>query len=108
MMQRSYVLTDRGSPVREADANVWGRWVKTHDRMLLCSTVPDRGIINTVFLAYDINEEYGHPPVLYITTVFGGALHNREWRWGTRQEATQGHWSVVRQVEVVPGSGLFL
>ncbi len=52
--------------------------------------------VSTVFLGLDHNHTGKGPPLLFETMVFGGPLHDEQWRYCTWEEAEAGHKAAVK------------
>jgi hypothetical protein len=52
--------------------------------------------VSTVFLGID--HGFGGKPLLFETMVFGGRLNGYQCRYGTYDEAVEGHWDTVDDV----------
>ena len=68
------------------------------DRNVAKTRLPDGVNISTVFLGINRQWERG-PPILYETMVFGGQHDEYTERYHTREEAINGHKSVVKMVK---------
>ena len=51
--------------------------------------------VSTIFMGFDLNFYEPGAPLLFETCVFGGALDRTIWRYGTWEEAEQGHRALV-------------
>ena len=103
----SYIL-DGHTPIPEADIRKWGRWFATAERHVARDKIGEADV-STVFLGLDHNFTGGGSPVLFETMIFGGPLHESQWRYCTWEEAEIGHQAacaLARSGE--PGARKFL
>ena len=98
-MGDKYILKDH-KPILEPDLMKWGAWFETADRIVAKTEIvneKDEIRISTVFLGLDHSFGEGKP-LLFETMVFGGKLDGEMDRYGTWEEAEQGHKNMVEKV----------
>jgi len=83
----------------EADFIEWQRQACGRHRVdrTVVSKKPEI-IVATYFLGHD-DEPSIAPPRPWETSICGGLLHGRDWRYATFGEAKQGHWRAVDLVK---------
>lgn len=106
------ILDANGKVVLEPDLIKWAQWKEANDAACRVAdtqfTHPDSGAtirVSTVFLGLDHGMHYDKNPLWFETMVFGGTLNERQWRYETWAQASEGHKSAVSEVkkaEVVP------
>ncbi len=90
----NYILDEHGGPQLEPDIMTWSQWFETADRTVARTQIGDV-VVSTVFLGFDHNFGADGPPLLFETMVFGGALDEKQQRYRTRDEASEGHQIMV-------------
>ena len=98
--QLYYILDAAGEPIAIDDVLEWSRWFHLADRHVSFTTIkPDEIQVSTVFLG--LNHRFvdrGDRPLLWETLVFGGPLDGEMDRYATRDEAVEGHQTIVARV----------
>ena len=109
-----YILDADGHPVLEPDLLKWAEWLETADRTVaLDRFIGDAGAadvrVSTVFLGLDhsfpLSPGPSYAPILFETMVFGGEHDGYQERYGTRDEALEGHRAVVDMVRAALADG---
>jgi len=94
----TYIL-DGHTPVRCNNLEVWEKFLEGGTRKVALDE-PVPGVrVSTIFLALDHNflmED--HPPILFETMVFGGALNHFQERYCSWDEAELGHQAILANV----------
>jgi hypothetical protein len=94
----TYIL-DGHTPVRCDDMDVWEKFLAGGSRHVGYDHVTPEVYVSTIFLALDHNFMWeDHPPILFETMVFGGAMSNFQERYCTWDEAERGHLAILAQV----------
>lgn len=94
-----YILNDLGNPVA-VDENQWSEWVMTEfqSKGLVGRTVIDGVMVETRFLAAAFDDR-PHWPLLWQTTVSGGALSGKSFQCsGSREQAEAMHDQTIKAV----------
>jgi hypothetical protein len=96
-----YILSDH-EPIPCEDLNTWTLWLETPQRLVqdtqLTDSAGDNIRICTAFLGVDVN--FGEDrPILFETVVLGGRYDWELYRYGTWEEAEQGHAAVVERCQ---------
>jgi len=108
-----YILDDHGEPVIEPDLLKWAMWLEAAgekrrvglDYLTLATAAATVTVtISTVFLGldYDLTRRGTGPafaPILYETLVRGGRHDGYMRRYRTRDEALEGHKSIVAMIQ---------
>lgn len=95
-----HFILDGRTPVPAPSFYEWAKWYEKADRHVAHTKFP--GIrVSTVFLSLDHGFGNLGMPILFETMVFGGLMHEEQWRYATWEEAEQGHASVVAMVEAL-------
>ena len=92
----NYVLDENGNPILCESLEDWCKFYQDSDRRIVERTKVGDATVSTVFLAIDHNFGGEGPPVLWETTIFGGAHDQEEqWRYSSLEEAKAGHAMAV-------------
>jgi hypothetical protein len=93
-----YVLDKNNEPV-QADTLVAAQWLEenTQKRVVACDEMPDGSVLSTVFLCLDHSMGRSDGPVLYESLWFDGPHDGHQRRYKTRQEAVEGHASMLQE-----------
>lgn len=91
-----YVLNENNEPV-QAETLVAAQWMEanTARRTVAYDAMPDGSLLSTVFLCLDHGMGRSDGPVLYESMWFGGPHDGHQRRYKTRQEALEGHASML-------------
>ncbi len=106
-MAYKYILNGK-TPVPVDDAIEWARWfgeANTDDKRRVARTTIDDTEVSTVFLGLDHGFGLSEGPLLFETMVFGGPLDQEQCRYGTWEDAENGHELMVQRVKafLLPG-----
>lgn len=99
LRMRWYILDENKNPVA-ADVMVAGLWFESNDRRIAYTEINEDVYLSTVFLSLDHSHNYGdvpHIPILYESLWFGGEFDGYSQRYATRDEAIEGHKSMIRE-----------
>jgi hypothetical protein len=93
-----YIL-DGHTPVPCDDLDTWAQFVEQGTRRVAFDQVTPEVRVSTIFLALDHDFSFeDHPPILFETMVFGGALNHFQERYCTWDEAELGHQAILANV----------
>ena len=96
-----YILRDH-EPVFCDDLNTWTKWLETPQRIVedtqLIDAAGNHVRICTAFLGVDVSFGDGEP-ILFETVVLGGPYDWELYRYGTWEEAEEGHAAVAQRCE---------
>lgn len=92
----SYWILEKMRPKRVSYFE-YAAWIETNDRRIDFTEIGDIRV-RTVFCGVDHSFGDG-PPLLFETTVTGGAYENSTWRYATLGEAKRGHHDAVDEVK---------
>ena len=101
-----YILDSNQDPVPETRLLVWAEWMEraSKERIVQQTELGD-SVVSTVFLALDQSFGDGSGiPILYETTVFGGALADEMQRYSTKEQALEGHRQMCNRVREPVGN----
>ena len=100
-----YILDERGEPALEPSIMKWARWLDSSAstdglaRRVVAQTEFAVGWVSTEFLGLDHNFSSIGPPLLWETTISGGARDGSRWRCsGSRQQALSLHAQIVARL----------
>lgn len=99
---RPYVLNGRTPvPLREDnndDMDEWVIWCAHTDERSIARDWIGEVLVSTAFLCQDVRLPDEVEPVLFETTVFGGALDGESFIYATYDEAEEGHAAMLARV----------
>lgn len=96
---KKYILDGKVAVPTDND-DEWMKMFSNITDRVVERTETGRSTISTVFLGLDHSfDEYGEPPLLFETLVFGGPLADEMKRYSTWEEAEQGHAKMVEMVK---------
>jgi hypothetical protein len=82
-----------GEPI---DLAVWSALHADPDYCRIALTAIGADVeVSTAWIGIDHSFGLGGPPLVFETMVFGGPLHEEQWRWPNRVAALAGHDQVV-------------
>lgn len=100
-MRPRYYTIDAEHRVRKANVEKWTRWFieefETNDRVVGQTLVAPGVGVSTVFLGIDRRFFGKGPPLTFETMIFGGPLHEDQWRYSSWDDAETGHKAAVRK-----------
>ena len=85
----TYVLDDKGDPVREPDIVKWGAFLASDAKLLKQDVLPNGTRVSTIFIGIGIDSLSA--PRLWETMIFGGTHDRYQDRYRSREDALAGH-----------------
>jgi hypothetical protein len=97
-----YRMDRDGRVQEEPDVVAWSQWIRTADRVIVQTAVPNETTggqvkVLTVFIGLDHQFSEG-PPILFETVVDGGERGKIIGRYSTIEEARRGHAEIVESI----------
>ena len=91
-----YILDENDQPI-PVDCLVAAKWMEEHNqrRVVGHDSLPDGSLLSTAFLCLDHGMGRSDGPVLYESLWFGGPHDGHQRRYKTKQEAIEGHASML-------------
>jgi len=88
---KPYILDENRNPISCNDPVVFGRFLKSKERIVGSNRIDDSVHVSTVFLGLDHNFSGKGLPILWETMVFGGEHDGYCERYSSEKEAKEGH-----------------
>lgn len=97
-MSDKYILDEEGNAVPEHDLLKWAAWFEDATNRVVAKDSFGKIKVSTVFLGLDHSFDEGEP-ILWETMVFGGELDQEMDRYGSLEDAKEGHKKMCELVK---------